>query len=71
VTADQIGIREARLTTKRFPIGFVAYCNYCNWSTGICVDQSEQSSLARATDRLNAHRKTTEHHAALTSTDGA
>ena len=65
------GIRSARLTTKKHPIGYVAYCNYCNWSTGICVGDGDYDSLRMAQSRLNLHRKNPTHHATLTSANGA
>ena len=70
----EVGIRSARLTrltTQKSPIGYVAYCNYCSWSTGICVGMGDNESLSMAQSRLNTHRKNPTHHATLTSANGA
>lgn len=65
LTFDESGIREARLTKKATPVGHVAYCTPCNWSTGICVGMDDKSGRTRAEVFLANHRKTSTHRANL------
>lgn len=61
------GIRESPLLPNRAtPIGHVAFCNECNWSTKICAGDG---SYDRASDYLKFHRASQEHRATLAGTN--
>lgn len=62
LSKDDSGVRTARLTHRASPVGYVAYCNPCAWSTGICVGMDDVGGLDRANIKLKNHRKTPEHH---------
>lgn len=56
------GIREVPLTKKALPVGYVGYCNPCNWSTSICVGmRNDLAGWDRADTKLRNHLKSREH----------
>jgi hypothetical protein len=63
------GIRPVLLTTRKSgPIGNVAYCNLCDWSTRICAGLNDDG-WQRASTYLADHRKSQEHREALARTN--
>lgn len=55
------GVRKVQLTKKAFPVGYVAFCNPCAWSTGICLGTTEFPAWERAAIKLVNHKKTEGH----------
>jgi len=57
------GVREVPITKKKKPVGYVAFCNVCNWSTGIHTPDTEGKDAAykRADQQLVEHLRSREH----------
>jgi hypothetical protein len=55
------GIRETPITLKVKPVGHVAFCHTCEWSTGIFVTGTDGDSYSLANRRLLGHLKTEDH----------
>jgi hypothetical protein len=50
------GVRPAKIGIGRTPaIGYVAYCQQCEWSTAICVGNSDDEGYDRANKHLQTH----------------
>lgn len=57
------GIREVSILPRRkLPVGYVAYCHPCNWSTRIIIGNTDDmSGWHRADVLLSNHRKSRAH----------
>jgi hypothetical protein len=55
------GLRETRITSKKKPTGWVAFCNLCTWSTGIFVTSEGELGETLADTKLRWHLKSDTH----------
>jgi hypothetical protein len=57
------GVRETPLTKRQVPVGYVGYCEVCNWSTSICVGlTNDLTAYNRADTKLRNHLKGRDHN---------